>query len=836
MSVFTYKHISLIKFVLLIIGLAFTGSLVFSSSVGATAMPAKVLKIISDAQYASGDRMEQLVNDFHNEMNTQTFTVCTNSANYKSGAVNGKDGGGSFASYLKWTNDGAGEYSNDWINKTSQLLRLLNGEVGGDMSLEYTAEGNNEGWCSYIVRMATEAKIPISAKAVTVNNDTDTKSAAVSDISNKCSAEFSAASNGAVGSPTTIATFLNELSTNDYRTVEKYALAITGQSSASTQCSQLVNDLKPQIDAKVASICEQNANATGCPGGENGTDSGTTSCGIEGVGWIVCPVLTFLGGIADNAFSFLSTTFLETKASVLSDASIRAAWSAIRNIANVAFVIAFLIIIFSQLTGQGVSNYGVKKLLPRLIIAAILVNASFFICQIAVDISNVLGYSISEILNSTYLQIQGDLPPEASGASSNGFGWAVIITAVIAGAVTLALTITVPVLLAALLALLMIVLILVARTALIILLTIIAPLAFVAFLFPNTEQWFKKWYKMFFALLILFPVIAIVFSASSLAAKVINDAANGDILMQVVAIGVATIPLFVVPGLLKRSLEATGTIGTKLSGLSSKLDGRIGGKIRDTSKFGQLQKYRGQQSQIRRAKILGGQDPRRGGGANPLNWGARASKAFNESRVSGQFGTRAAQMGEAIVHEEFEKQVKEAAGTQSGLSMAEVTAMATTGKDSNGRKLTEASRAAAVDKVMTSGGFGDRRKVLEAMASQKSTTTTQLRKRAVDAAYAKGDSNIYGVKFGDNIIQSGGAINSSTQLADAAVKNARDGSVSAEHLLHSEGATEYLVDEVLSRGDTTARSNLARSANAARTGQNTRSKVTKNFNDQFGRL
>ena len=54
----------------------------------------------------------------------------------------------------------------------------------------------------------------------------------------------------------------------------------------------------------------------------------------------------------------------------------------------------FLAIIISQLTGFGISNYGIKKMLPRLIIAAILVNLSIYICQIAVDLSNILGYGL----------------------------------------------------------------------------------------------------------------------------------------------------------------------------------------------------------------------------------------------------------------------------------------------------------------------------------------------------------------------------------------------------------------------------------------------------------
>ena len=69
-----------------------------------------------------------------------------------------------------------------------------------------------------------------------------------------------------------------------------------------------------------------------------------------------------------------------------------------RDFANIIFIIGFLIIVFSQLTSFGVSNYGIKRLLPKIIIAAILVNVSFYICAIAVDLSNILGNSLRGIL------------------------------------------------------------------------------------------------------------------------------------------------------------------------------------------------------------------------------------------------------------------------------------------------------------------------------------------------------------------------------------------------------------------------------------------------------
>ena len=67
------------------------------------------------------------------------------------------------------------------------------------------------------------------------------------------------------------------------------------------------------------------------------------------------------------------------------------------NAANIIFAIALAVVILSQITGFGVSNYGIKKMLPTLIMVAVLVNLSFFLCQLAVDVSNITGYGIKKI-------------------------------------------------------------------------------------------------------------------------------------------------------------------------------------------------------------------------------------------------------------------------------------------------------------------------------------------------------------------------------------------------------------------------------------------------------
>lgn len=301
-----------------------------------------------------------------------------------------------------------------------------------------------------------------------------------------------------------------------------------------------------------------------------GCEETKSSCNIDGIGWIVCPVMTFIAKANDMAYGFLSDNFLKIDIELLKDNDTKTAWQSFRDIANVAFILAFLIIIYSQMTGAGVTNYGIKKLLPKLIIAAVLVNVSYIVCQLAVDISNIVGNSIVKLFDS--------VSTAAKGADTGGAGyglWEDAVTLLLAASVSVGLIAAVVVAPSSLLAFAVVLMILLARKALVILLIVISPLAFVAYLLPNTEQWFKKWWKMFSGMLFVYPMIGVVFGASSMAGKIINNAASSQTgddswLLQLVGLGVTAIPLFVVPGLLKGAMSAAGAIGAKLSNLSDK--------------------------------------------------------------------------------------------------------------------------------------------------------------------------------------------------------------------------------------------------------------------------
>lgn len=87
----------------------------------------------------------------------------------------------------------------------------------------------------------------------------------------------------------------------------------------------------------------------GTPGGGEGDI--TSTCGVEGIGWIVCPVMNFLARLNDLAFGILSSYFLEIETSLINDPATFRAWQAFRDIANALFLIAFLAIVYGQMVG-----------------------------------------------------------------------------------------------------------------------------------------------------------------------------------------------------------------------------------------------------------------------------------------------------------------------------------------------------------------------------------------------------------------------------------------------------------------------------------------------------
>lgn len=315
---------------------------------------------------------------------------------------------------------------------------------------------------------------------------------------------------------------------------------------------------------------KDNPNIIPVKAGTSTTSSKTCGDIVTGVGWILCPVITGITALNDSMWSLVSG--LLNVNPISQSSSIYTAWTSIRNIANVVFVIIFLVMIFSQVSNIGITNYGIKKLLPRLIIGAILVNISFVIVQIIIDLANIIGSSLYNLLaglapNDFLAKAWTGLPGMILAAVS-GTGLLVGGVALVGGAAA-AFWMLAPVALMGLLALLAAILTLIFRQAVIPILAILAPLAFVAYLLPNTESWFKKWRSMLTQMLMLYPLAAVVFGGSQLAARLIIGE-SPDWWNTVMGVIIMTLPLFSLPYLATKGGAIVSTVGGALNSIVNK--------------------------------------------------------------------------------------------------------------------------------------------------------------------------------------------------------------------------------------------------------------------------
>lgn len=327
--------------------------------------------------------------------------------------------------------------------------------------------------------------------------------------------------------------------------------------------------------AKTDCLKKVTAGDTGGASAAVKADDEKTSCAIVGIGWIICPITTFMALIVDAAYSFVASLLVVQPLVVTGGTGgaqgsqgIYNAWTVMRNFANISFVLAFLLIIFSQLSSIGITNYGIKKMLPKLIVSAILVNISFWVCAAAVDLSNIAGSSVNNILQGVKDNVVAiptvDLGPDSKGTGLAGLaGYVLAGGAAVGVALYVGLSALLPVLISAILIIVVVFLVLTLRQALIILLVVVAPLAFVAYLLPNTQSLFKKWKDLFQVLLIMYPLISLVFGASALASTVVMGSAAGPYKMaiQIMGAAISILPLIVVPTLIKTTTGVLGKFG-----------------------------------------------------------------------------------------------------------------------------------------------------------------------------------------------------------------------------------------------------------------------------------
>ena len=324
-------------------------------------------------------------------------------------------------------------------------------------------------------------------------------------------------------------------------------------------------------------------------GGDEMDDQPCFDGGVGSLGWIICPIIKLLRQTTENLYDYVITPFLEIDVGAFDTSSAMfQGWQTFQSFANIVFVIILILVILSQVTGYGIDNYGIKRMLPKIIVGAILVNLSFIICQLLVDISNIVGFSMENMFDNLASQAMSNAGGAAVGNNGTAIGATIISGAVGIGGAAAAIytaeiwlpVIILPLLLgliSIIISCLFMFIILGARRAVAIILVVISPLAFVMYMLPNTRKLFDRWMSAVKAVLVLFPICGLLMGGGAFAGAILWNVSGDFFLGQLLAALTTVIPFFFIPRILKSSLNAVGNLGTTLSNIGNGISRGLGG-------------------------------------------------------------------------------------------------------------------------------------------------------------------------------------------------------------------------------------------------------------------
>lgn len=375
------------------------------------------------------------------------------------------------------------------------------------------------------------------------------------------------------------------------------------------------DDIKKDVDTSGSAATEENKKDCG-----DVLDSGL-------LGYFICPAINVAISFADGAWSIFE--FLLINNPLDRSGAYYDSWTKVRDLANAILVVIFLGIVISQVSNIGISNYGIKKMLPRLVIVAVAINISYYLMQVIVDIANITGKSIDGIFSGF----------ESYSGLKAANGWSVLfdsilLSATVAGSVGVTLAAGAvlgwpaiilflgAMIIPAIIGIIAGLLALQVRSMLIPILAIFSPVALVAWVLPNTQKLFDKWKSMFTGLVFLYPLASIYYGGLKFAASITLGSGESSSIQRLMALAALFIGTFMVAVIAIKSNSIMGKIVGGIGGFANKLGvSRLGGFVSNTAS--------GMMSS-RRAEFLS-KGP--GGRKNPFTIGAhKAMKRFSDNK------------------------------------------------------------------------------------------------------------------------------------------------------------------------------------------------------------
>jgi len=184
-------------------------------------------------------------------------------------------------------------------------------------------------------------------------------------------------------------------------------------------------------------------------------------------------------------------------------------WQITRDLANMFFVLILLVIAFATILR--IETYGMKSLLPKLVIAALLINFSLVLAGLIIDFSQVLTYFFYDQIGSTTgvsaqlakaLNIQSvyEINKESGFGDALGAGAGGVLM------VVSSLFLGIILILCATFALGVGAFFLIVRLIILWILLILAPIAWLMFILPHTAHLFRQWWNTFLKWVFFAPI------------------------------------------------------------------------------------------------------------------------------------------------------------------------------------------------------------------------------------------------------------------------------------------------------------------------------------------
>ena len=315
------------------------------------------------------------------------------------------------------------------------------------------------------------------------------------------------------------------------------------------------------------------------------------------IGWLLCSVGQFLLDGATRLDAWvLSQLSINTTAifnddnrpdgsdpenneedDLVSSNAFRTAWSLFRNIAYALLVVLGLVMIISQIMGLDIFDaYTIRKMLPKLVLAAVFIPLLWPILGLLFNMSNDAALAMGQIIARPFENVGGNVSISALLLGAGGVGGAAVYFAIGGWGVFLAVLATV------LLVVLSAIFILAARDIVAYVLIIFSSVAVVSAAFEPFKKLFTLWRTLLITILLSVPAIAAVLAASKAAAKiaVVTDENWGVLLAMVFLISGYALFWKVFQQLDK----VAGQLGNLANSVTSKAQKALTGYRADTTK------------------------------------------------------------------------------------------------------------------------------------------------------------------------------------------------------------------------------------------------------------